>query len=135
MRHQRAPVLTLAIGLGCCASVGHAAWARLHYVESGAAGTLVYQPEGSASRTTTSYLGLSVAPAPAVPRPTHIVTFRHAYTGRMVAVPMAFPIGTPRLAYRADSVVYDYGIYSITVRFVEDGSVDVVYRSGLFRSL
>jgi hypothetical protein len=53
----------------------------------------------------------------------------------MVRVPIAFPIGTPLLEYRTDSVVYDYGTYSITVRFIEDGSVDVVYRSGLFRSL
>jgi hypothetical protein len=135
MRHMIAPALALALGLGCWASSAQAAWARLHYVESGTSGTLAYQPEGSASRATTSYMGLNVAPAPAVPRPTHIVTFRHAYTGRMVSVPIAFPFGTPRLAYRTDSVVYDYGTYSITVRFIEDGSVDVVYRSGLFRSL
>jgi hypothetical protein len=135
MRHQLAAALSLAIGLGCWASTGQAAWARLHYVESGAAGALVYQLEGSASRTTTSYFGLNVAPAPAAPRPTHIVTFRHAYTGRMVSVPIAFPIGTPCLAYRTDGVVYDYGTYSITVRFIADGSVDVVYRSGPFRSL
>jgi hypothetical protein len=135
MRHEVRTALGLVIGLGCCASAGQAAWLRLHYGDSGAGGALVYQPEGSASRTTTSYFGLNVAPVPAAPRPTHIVTFRHAYTARMVSVPIAFPIGTPRLEYRTDSMVYDYGTYSITVRFVQDGSVDVVYQSGLFRAL
>jgi hypothetical protein len=135
MQYQVATALALAIGLWCWPSTGQTAWARLHYAASGSTGTLVYQPDVSASRTTTSYFGLNIAPAPAAPRPTHVVTFRHAYTRRMVSVPIAFPIGTPRLAYRTDSVVYDYGTYSITVRFIEDGSVDVVYRSGLFRSL
>ncbi len=68
-------------------------------------------------------------------RPTHVVTFRHPYTGRNVNVPMAFPDSTPRILYRSTSIVYSYATYTITALFQPDGTVEVVYNSGFFRSL
>jgi hypothetical protein len=69
------------------------------------------------------------------PRPTCVVTYRHPCSGRSVSVPLAFPLSTPRIEYRTDRVIYNYGSYTIEVHFLADGSVDVVYDSGLFRAL
>src|SRR5204863_1272594 len=67
------------------------------------------------------------------PRPTHLVTFRHPYTGRDVTVPLALPPGTPRLEYRSARVIYNYGSYTVEAHFFRDGSVEVVYDQGLLR--
>jgi hypothetical protein len=69
------------------------------------------------------------------PRATQLVSFRHPATGQTVTLPLALPEATPRLAYVRDRVVYDYGNYTVEVRFLKDGSADVVYDSGLLRAL
>jgi len=64
-----------------------------------------------------------------------LVTFRHAYTGQLITVPVAFPEGTPRLEYRRNRIVYNYGSYTVEAVFNPDGSMDMVYNSGFLRPL
>src|SRR5262249_11929418 len=61
--------------------------------------------------------------------------FRHPYTGRTVIVPLSLPEGTPRIEHVRNRVVYNYGSYTVEVRFLPDGSFDVIYDSGLLRGL
>ena len=68
-------------------------------------------------------------------RPNYLVTFRHAYTGQLITVPVAFPEGTPRLEYRRNRIVYNYGSYTVEAVFNPDGSMDMVYNSGFLRPL
>jgi hypothetical protein len=68
------------------------------------------------------------------PRATQLVSFRHPCTGQAVTVPLALPDGTPRMEYVRDRVVYDYSGYTVEVRFLKDGSADVVYETGLLRA-
>jgi hypothetical protein len=68
-------------------------------------------------------------------RPTHMVTFRHAYTGQNVHVPLALPEGTPRIEHVRNRVVFNYGSYTVEVQFFSDGSLDAIYNSGLFGGL
>jgi len=68
-------------------------------------------------------------------RATHIVTFKHPYNNQNVSVPLTLPDGTPRIDYATDRVIYNYGAYMVTSRFLPDGSVEVIYNSGLFRPL
>jgi hypothetical protein len=68
------------------------------------------------------------------PQPTHLVTFRHPYTGGLVTVPMTLPAdSTPRIEHVGDRVVFNYGSYTVEAEFFADGSVDVIYNGGLFR--
>jgi hypothetical protein len=76
------------------------------------------------------------SPGPAAPKPpTHFMTFRHAYTCQLVTVPVTLPEGTPRVEHVRDRIVFNYQVYAVTVQFFPDGSVDVLYNSGLFRPL
>jgi hypothetical protein len=65
------------------------------------------------------------------PRATHLVTFRHPATGKLLTLPLALPEGTPQMAYRTNRVFYDYTGYTVEVHFLADGSADVIYNSGL----
>jgi hypothetical protein len=64
-----------------------------------------------------------------------MVTFRHPCTGLTVVAPLALPDSTPRMEYRTNRVIYNYGSYTVEVHFLPDGRVDVIYNSGLFREL
>ena len=64
-----------------------------------------------------------------------MVTFRHPFTGRNITVPLRMPDSTPRMEHRDDRIIYNYNDYYIEVRFLQDGSVDVIYNSGLLRPL
>jgi hypothetical protein len=67
-------------------------------------------------------------------RPTHLVTFRHPYTGQNVTVPLALPEGIPQIEHVRGRIVFNYGVgYTVEARFLPDGSVDIAYNSGLFR--
>jgi hypothetical protein len=66
-------------------------------------------------------------------RPTHLVTFRSPYTGGNVIVPLALPDDTPRVEHVGDRILFNYGGYTVETQFFADGSVDVLYDSGLFR--
>jgi hypothetical protein len=52
-----------------------------------------------------------------------------------VVVPLALPCGTPVIEHVWRRTVYNYGSYTVEVRFLPDGSVDVMYDSGLLRAL
>src|SRR5262245_37566848 len=105
-------VFSLLLGTGVPAS---AAQLRFHFVPVDACGNVRLQPS-----TTTGTLGEYVTwlgavrqPYDGQPRPTHFVTFRHAYTGRTLIVPVRFPEATPRLEYRPDRIIYNYGSYTV----------------------
>ena len=72
-------------------------------------------------------------PAPP-PRPTCQITYKHIYTGRLVTVPLQLPDDTPRIEHRFNRVIYNYGSDTVSVIFLPDGSVDVVYNSGFLRA-
>jgi hypothetical protein len=82
-----------------------------------------------------SYLGTVRRPDMSPPRPTYIMSFTHPATGRHVAVPVALPASTPRIEYGFRRVTYNYGSYAVAIVFLADGSVEVVYNSGLLRAL
>ncbi len=108
---------------------------RFHYVPVDVAGNTSLAPAGPAAPVGEELTWLGAVRRPSVnqPRPTHLVTFRHPYTGRDVTVPMSFPEGTPQVEHRPGRVVYNYGSYTVEAHFFRDGSVDVVYNSGLLR--
>jgi hypothetical protein len=82
-----------------------------------------------------SFFGLGREPYNIVLPPTYLVTFRHPYTNQNVTVPLALPPDTPRMAYTANRAVFNYGVYTVETVFFPDGSVDVIYDSGLLRPL
>jgi hypothetical protein len=110
---------------------------RLHYVATSPGGTATLQPAGPGGPggERVSFFGTVRAPNPCPLRPNYLVTFRHAYTGQLITVPISFPEGTPQLEHRGSRIVYNYGSYTITAVFNPDGSVDVVYNSGFLRPL
>jgi hypothetical protein len=117
-----------------------AAELRYHYVPVDAAGNTqlapVKQPGGAGSPgERVRVLGLVKEPANTQPRPTHLVTFRHPYTGRNITVPLALPPDTPRMEYSRRKIVYNYGSNTVEAHFNPDGTVDVVYSSGLLRRI
>ncbi len=108
---------------------------RFHFVPTdgcGAMAQVAAGPEGALGESIKG-LGLVARPYPFVVRPNQMVTFRHPYNGRNVTLPLRLPAGTPRLEYRYDRVVYNYGDYVVEARFLQDGSADIVYNSGFLR--
>ncbi|HYT88326.1 MAG TPA: hypothetical protein VEL76_06370 [Gemmataceae bacterium] len=79
----------------------------------------------------TSLFGGTREPVRCRLRPTHLLTFCHPYTKANVTVPMRLPEDLPRVEHRGDRVIYNYGSYTVETVFLADGSVDVVYNSGL----
>lgn len=67
--------------------------------------------------------------------PTCTITFCHPYSGAQLAIPLALPDSIPQMMHRRDRVIYNYGSFTVTVLFLADGSVDVLYNSGLFRGI
>jgi cytochrome c-type biogenesis protein CcmE len=134
-----APVLALAVTISTTLP-GQASDLRYHYVPVDAAGNTkvapVAQPGGGASPgERVRFIGLIHEPAVSQPRPTHLVTFKHSYTGRNITVPLTLQPGTPRMAINHESVSYNYGSEKVEVQFLKDGSVDVVYSTGLLRRI
>lgn len=130
--------LRLCAALGTIAllltSAGSAAAARvqIHYTPADCNGNM----NAGVPTTTTNRIAFFGPPetAPEVPiRPNQVVAFRHPATGRIVKVPLALYQGTPKMRYRTNLVMYDYGSDAIEVRFLADGSVDVIYNSGFLR--
>jgi hypothetical protein len=69
------------------------------------------------------------------PQPTCWVKFNHPCTGQEVKVPLALPDGTPLIQHVRQRIVYNYGSYTVEVRFLPDGGVEVIYNSGLLRRI
>lgn len=131
----------LAIAVSALGSApGQAADLRYHYVPVDAAGNTqlapVVQPGGGGSPgERIRFLGFVREPAPNQPKPTHLVTFKHSFTGRNITVPLTLRPDTPRMSTSRESVSYNYGSERVEVQFLKDGSVDVVYSSGLLRRI
>jgi hypothetical protein len=123
-------VLTIIVVL---AGTAAAARVRFHYGPPDASGYVCLQPAAVAAEQR-AWLGAAGQPV-AAPRPTRWLAFRHPCTGCPVTVPVALPQGTPVIEYRTGRVVYNYGSYTVAIQFLADGSVDVIYDSGLFRPL
>ena len=110
---------------------------RYRFVPADACGTtrpVTVGPDGTIGELKRG-LGMRPLPYPYAVRPNQMVTFRHPYSGRNVTVPMRFTDLTPRVENRADRIVYYCGDYDVEARFLPDGSVDVVYNSGVLRPL
>jgi hypothetical protein len=82
----------------------------------------------------TSWLGAPSEPVAGMPGPMVPVTFQHPFTHAPVTVPLALPPWTPTIEHVRNRIVYNYGSYAVVVRFLPDGSVDVIYNSGLLRA-
>ena len=132
-RHWMRPVAVTVLFLAA-AQAAPAAWVRYHYGPVDGCGTMGLQPDawGTAGERI-SWFGAARTADSNPPRPSYLLTFRHPYTGRTVTVPVGLPEGTPRIEYRTDWVVYNYGSYAVEIHFLSDGTVDVVYNGGLFR--
>jgi hypothetical protein len=110
---------------------------RFRFVPIDACGTVGAVPVGP-ERTIGELrrgLGVTPLPYPYAVRPNRMVTFRHSFTGRLVTVPMRLPDSTPRMEHATNRIIYNYNDYTVEARFLPDGSIDVVYNSGLLRPL
>lgn len=128
-------IILIAAGLLILSTPALGGRLRYHYEPADACGRMTLKPEencgGPAERV--SWFGAVRQPDYRARRPTHYLTFRQPYTGRPVSVPVTLPEGTPRIEYRAERVIYNYGSYTVEIHFLADGSADVIYNSGLFR--
>ncbi|MGE3804254.1 MAG: hypothetical protein AB7K24_06245 [Gemmataceae bacterium] len=120
-------VLAILIVVTVSSSVD-AAIARYHYVPVDATGMLQLQ-----SGEKTSVFGR--VPDDCPPPATCLVPFKHCITGQTLLVPLALPPDTPIIYHRSNRIVYSYGSYTVTVQFLQDGSVDVIYNSGWLRAV
>ena len=125
--------LLVLAGLLLSAPMAEAAAVRFHYVPADPGGHTSMKPtcDGESLR----WFGAVREPCNSRFQPTCIVTFRHPHTGQNVSVPLALPEGTPTIMHGPDRITYNYGSYAVRVRFLPDGSVDVIYDSGFLRSL
>jgi hypothetical protein len=131
---RRCFILALILSLGAAGSL-RAEIMRCRFVPDACGNLcLAADPNGLAGQRQTWYFGPTLS-TPTTIRPNVLVTFRHPYTGRNLAVPLALPEDTPRLEHRPAAFVYNYGNYTVTVRFLPDGSVETVYNSGFLRPL
>jgi hypothetical protein len=103
-------------------------------VDRGEAGVRRYhlQPNVPANVSLSPVPGFGPALPP--PRPNCQVNFKHPYTGQMVTVPLQLPDDTPLIQYRFNAVIYNYGSDTVTVYFLREGGVDIVYNTGFLRA-
>src|SRR5205823_148849 len=122
---------------GACVNPVLAERVRYHFTPADLCGNTVQTPAGkdNAIGERVSYFGLGNKPYGCPIPPTHMVTFLHPVNRREVTVPLALPEGTPRMVYRSDRIIYNYGSYAVEVIFLPDGSVDTIYDSGMFAPL
>jgi hypothetical protein len=127
----RWPVV-FAVLFGATGEVAEAAAVRFHYVPADSGATVTMKPTGLGERTRWFGMVREICNDPL--RPNCVVNFHNPCTGRTVAIPIAFPDGTPTILHGPNRLTYDYGSYAIRVLFFPDGSVDVVYDSGFLRA-
>lgn len=127
----------LTLGSALAASpAAEAAVLRLRYVADPCGNTtLVPIGPGGALGEQRGWIGADPKPYNCPLRATHIVTFRHPATCCNVSVPLNLPEGSPRIEHRSDRIIYNYGAYTVTARFLRDGSVETIYNSGMLRPL
>jgi hypothetical protein len=107
---------------------------RYHFTPIDANGTTTLKPgDVSGYEQKTPVLGIQ-RPMPGPPPGfTYLVTYWHPISLRRVTVPVTLPESTPTIAHGRNRITYDYGSYTVQVRFLPDGSVDVIYNSGFLR--
>lgn len=110
---------------------------RYHYKPADACGTMSVVPIGPEGTLAELKRGLGVRalPYPYAVKANQIVTFRHPFVGRNVNIPLRLPADQPRMEYQSDRILYNFADYTVEARFLPDGSVDVVYNSGVLRPL
>lgn len=135
---KRAWTPWMAAGLAILFAAGSAEAARIryHYAPDGnGVAVLTLAVPGGAPGERLSLFGRRSEPYNCAPRTTCCVSLTHACTGRPIQLPLAMPAdSTPRIEYRPNGLSYNYGSDSIDITFVSDGTVDVIYNSGLFRA-
>jgi hypothetical protein len=108
-----------------------AARIRYHYVPTGTGtGEDAGVAQSGAGERLTWRMDWQSCDQPA-PRATHLVTFCHPISGKLLTLPLGLPEGTPQMLHSRNRVTYDYGSYTVEVHFLSDGSADVIYNSGL----
>jgi len=110
---------------------------RYRYVPVNACNTMTQVPVGPEGTIGELKRGLGAIPMP-YPygvRPNQMVTFRHAFNGKLVTIPLRLPAGPPRIEQRSDRIIYNYPEYTVEAFFLPDGAVDVTYNSGFLRRL
>jgi hypothetical protein len=128
--------LAIAILLGLTAAgSAQAARLRYHYRALDERGTTIVRPVngGAPGERLTWSLRWELYNCPP-PRATCMVTFTHPCTHRPLTLPLGLPPDVPRMEYRSDRVIYDYGSDTVEVHFLTDGSADVIYNSGVRRA-
>lgn len=137
MWNSRWSVLVL-IGTLSLPALASAEQVRFRYVPIDACGRTQQVPVGPDGAIGEKITGIGLIPKPFREnfRPTHMVTFRHPYTGRNVTVPMTLPLERPHpLETRPDRIIYHYGEYRIEVRFFGDGAIETFYNAGFLRQV
>jgi hypothetical protein len=128
------PLLLGLVGLfSFSGGMAGAAVVRYHYLPAGSNGTITLQPANDGAGERVRWFGTVREPYRGALRPTHVVTFRHPYTGRNVSVPLTLPEGTPNIQHTPNRITFNYGSYTVGALFLSDGSVDIIYNSGLLR--
>ncbi len=107
---------------------------RYHYVPAADNGVMTLAPSAFGTPGARLTLRGSCADNRQPPCATCIKTFRHPCTGQLVNVPLNLP-GCPSVYNKTNAVLYDYSDNFVEVRFLPDGSVDVIYSAGLFRRI
>jgi hypothetical protein len=136
---QRAP-RKLGIGLTLTAlllAAGNAKAARIryHFTPVDANGTTTLRPgDVSGYEPRMAILGIQWPMPGPPPGVTFLMTYWHPLSSRRITVPVTLPEGTPTVQHGRDWVMYNYGSYSVRIRFLPDGSVDVLYDNGLLRA-
>jgi len=128
-------LLAAVVVLLTAAGGAQAARVRYHYTILDDRGTTIVQPvtQGSPGERLTWRMRWEPYNCPP-PRATCMVTFRHPCTGKTIILPLGLPADTPRMEYRNNRVIYNYGSDTVEVHFLTDGSADVIYNSGLLRA-
>jgi hypothetical protein len=112
-----------------------AARLRYHFAVVDDRGAVILQPVAGAPGERLTWSGRWEPYNCPPPRPTCMVPFKHAFTGQALVLPLGLPAGTPQMEHRFDrTIVYNYGSYTVEVHFIPDGTVNVVYNSGLLRA-
>jgi hypothetical protein len=123
----RLAALALLLAATTAADAGRV---RYHFTPNPAGNGCLKPPAAGERLTLTGWQSYSCPP----PRATQMVSFRHPCTGQTVTLPLALSNSTPRMEYTRERVIYNYGSDTVEVRFLKDGSADVIYDSGLLRS-
>ncbi|MBM3995447.1 MAG: hypothetical protein FJ303_15030 [Planctomycetes bacterium] len=123
--------------VAACPAWASAEQVRYHFVPADACGRMTQVPagpEGTIGELKRG-LGARALPYPYGVKPNQMVTFRHPFTGRNVTVPIRMPAAVARMETRADRIIYNFADYTVEARFLPNGSVDIIYNSGVLRPL